>query len=174
MKVAILGAGFMGSAPMRKAFQKVPGVEIAAIYAHSDKRAAPARPGARHHLHRQHRRHSARRVDRRHRQLPPHPGASPVDRGGAGGGQTRPSGKADRPERRRRGRAGGGRRGERPGLHDGARAALLARVSSSFRSAPPMVRSVSSCPDSPIAASRSRPGRSSLPAPISPAARSST
>ncbi len=40
MKVAILGAGFMGSTHA-KAFQKVPGVDIAAIYAHSDKRAAP-------------------------------------------------------------------------------------------------------------------------------------
>jgi len=40
MKVAILGAGFMGSTHAR-AFQKVPGVEIAAIYAHSDKRATP-------------------------------------------------------------------------------------------------------------------------------------
>lgn len=40
MKVAILGAGFMGSTHGR-AFQKVDGVEIAAIYAHSDRRAAP-------------------------------------------------------------------------------------------------------------------------------------
>ena len=40
MKVAILGAGFMGGTHAR-AFQKVPGVEIAAIYAHSDKRAGP-------------------------------------------------------------------------------------------------------------------------------------
>ena len=40
MKVAILGAGFMGSTHAR-AFQKIPGVEIAAIYAHSDKRASP-------------------------------------------------------------------------------------------------------------------------------------
>lgn len=40
MKVAILGAGFMGSTHAR-AFQKVPGVEIAAIYAHSEKRAVP-------------------------------------------------------------------------------------------------------------------------------------
>jgi predicted dehydrogenase len=40
MRVAILGAGFMGSTHAR-AFQKVPGVEIAAIYAHSDKRAGP-------------------------------------------------------------------------------------------------------------------------------------
>lgn len=40
MKVAILGAGFMGSTHAR-AFKKVNGVEIAAIYAHSDRRAAP-------------------------------------------------------------------------------------------------------------------------------------
>lgn len=40
MKVAILGAGFMGGTHAR-AFQKVPGVDIAAIYAHSDKRAGP-------------------------------------------------------------------------------------------------------------------------------------
>ncbi len=40
MKVAILGAGFMGGTHAR-AFQKVPGVEISAIYAHSDKRAGP-------------------------------------------------------------------------------------------------------------------------------------
>ena len=40
MKIAILGAGFMGGTHAR-AFQKVPGVEIAAIYAHSDKRAGP-------------------------------------------------------------------------------------------------------------------------------------
>ncbi|MCO5220875.1 MAG: Gfo/Idh/MocA family oxidoreductase [Thermomicrobiales bacterium] len=40
MKVAILGAGFMGGTHAR-AFQQVPGVEIAAIYAHSDRRAAP-------------------------------------------------------------------------------------------------------------------------------------
>jgi predicted dehydrogenase len=40
MKVAILGAGFMGSTHGR-AFAKVPGVEIAAIYAHSEKRAQP-------------------------------------------------------------------------------------------------------------------------------------
>jgi predicted dehydrogenase len=40
MKVAILGAGFMGSTHGR-AFGKVNGVEIAAIYAHSDRRAAP-------------------------------------------------------------------------------------------------------------------------------------
>lgn len=40
MKVAILGAGFMGGTHA-KAFQRVEGVEIAAIYAHSDKRAGP-------------------------------------------------------------------------------------------------------------------------------------
>ncbi len=40
MKVAILGAGFMGGTHA-KAFQRVDGVEIAAIYAHSDKRAGP-------------------------------------------------------------------------------------------------------------------------------------
>jgi predicted dehydrogenase len=40
MKVAILGAGFMGGTHA-KAFQRVDGVEIAAIYAHSEKRAAP-------------------------------------------------------------------------------------------------------------------------------------
>lgn len=40
MKVAILGAGFMGGTHA-KAFQKVPGVDIAAIYAHSEKRAGP-------------------------------------------------------------------------------------------------------------------------------------
>lgn len=40
MRVAILGAGFMGGTHA-KAFQQVPGVEIAAIYAHSDKRAGP-------------------------------------------------------------------------------------------------------------------------------------
>src|SRR5690349_15057035 len=40
MRVAILGAGFMGSTHA-KAFQRVEGVEIAAIYAHSDKRAGP-------------------------------------------------------------------------------------------------------------------------------------
>lgn len=40
MKVAILGAGFMGGTHAR-AFQRVDGVEIAAIYAHSEKRAGP-------------------------------------------------------------------------------------------------------------------------------------
>jgi predicted dehydrogenase len=40
MKVAILGAGFMGGTHAR-AFQKVAGVDVAAIYAHSDKRAGP-------------------------------------------------------------------------------------------------------------------------------------
>ena len=40
MKIAILGAGFMGSTHAR-AFAQVPGVEIAAIYAHSDKRGGP-------------------------------------------------------------------------------------------------------------------------------------
>ena len=40
MKVAILGAGFMGSTHARS-FLKVPGVEIATIYAHSDRRAQP-------------------------------------------------------------------------------------------------------------------------------------
>jgi predicted dehydrogenase len=40
MKIAILGAGFMGSTH-GKAMAKMPGVEIASIYAHSEKRAAP-------------------------------------------------------------------------------------------------------------------------------------
>jgi len=40
MNVAILGAGFMGGTHA-KAFRQVDGVEIAAIYAHSDRRAAP-------------------------------------------------------------------------------------------------------------------------------------
>ena len=40
MKVAILGAGFMGSTHA-KAYQQVDGVEIAAVYSHSDRRAAP-------------------------------------------------------------------------------------------------------------------------------------
>lgn len=40
MRVAILGAGFMGGTHAR-AFQQVPGVEVATIYAHSDARAAP-------------------------------------------------------------------------------------------------------------------------------------
>ncbi len=40
MNVAILGAGFMGGTHAR-AFRQVEGVEIAAIYAHSDRRAAP-------------------------------------------------------------------------------------------------------------------------------------
>lgn len=40
MKIAILGAGFMGGTHGR-AFRQVEGVEIAAIYAHSDRRAAP-------------------------------------------------------------------------------------------------------------------------------------
>lgn len=40
MRVAILGAGFMGSTHGR-AFAQVPGVEIAMLYAHSEKRAGP-------------------------------------------------------------------------------------------------------------------------------------
>lgn len=40
MKVAILGAGFMGGTHAR-AFQRVEGVEIAAVYAHSNKRGGP-------------------------------------------------------------------------------------------------------------------------------------
>lgn len=40
MRVAVLGAGFMGSTHAR-AFKQIPGVEIAAIYAHSERRAAP-------------------------------------------------------------------------------------------------------------------------------------
>lgn len=40
MRVAILGAGFMGSTHA-KAYKQVEGVEIAAIYAHSDRRGAP-------------------------------------------------------------------------------------------------------------------------------------
>lgn len=40
MKVAILGAGFMGSTH-GKAYKQVDGVEIAAIYAHSDRRGGP-------------------------------------------------------------------------------------------------------------------------------------
>ncbi|MEZ4498683.1 MAG: Gfo/Idh/MocA family oxidoreductase [Thermomicrobiales bacterium] len=40
MRIAILGAGFMGSTHGR-ALATLPGVEIAAIYAHSEKRAAP-------------------------------------------------------------------------------------------------------------------------------------
>jgi predicted dehydrogenase len=40
MRVAVLGAGFMGSTHAR-AYAQVPGVEIAAIYAHSEERAKP-------------------------------------------------------------------------------------------------------------------------------------
>jgi predicted dehydrogenase len=40
MRVAVLGAGFMGSTHAR-AYAQIPGVEIAAIYAHSENRAAP-------------------------------------------------------------------------------------------------------------------------------------
>jgi predicted dehydrogenase len=40
MKIAVLGAGFMGSTHAR-ALKQIPGVEIAAIYAHSEKRAQP-------------------------------------------------------------------------------------------------------------------------------------
>src|SRR5680860_17068 len=40
MRIAILGAGFMGSTHAR-AFAQIPGVEIASIYAHSEKRARP-------------------------------------------------------------------------------------------------------------------------------------
>jgi predicted dehydrogenase len=40
MRVAVLGAGFMGSTHAR-AYAQVPGVEIAAIHAHSEERAKP-------------------------------------------------------------------------------------------------------------------------------------
>src|SRR5215204_7179509 len=40
LRVAILGAGFMGSTHAR-AFHSLPGVELAGIYAHSDRRAQP-------------------------------------------------------------------------------------------------------------------------------------
>ncbi|CAN5679077.1 Gfo/Idh/MocA family oxidoreductase [soil metagenome] len=40
MRIAVLGAGFMGSTHA-KALAQIPGVEIAAIYAHSERRALP-------------------------------------------------------------------------------------------------------------------------------------
>jgi UDP-N-acetylglucosamine 3-dehydrogenase len=40
MRIAVLGAGFMGGTHAR-ALKQIPGVEVAAIYAHSERRAAP-------------------------------------------------------------------------------------------------------------------------------------